>query len=394
MNTKLRVLLVVEPGMDGVFRHVEGLTSYLWEQRQEVHLAYSTRRGSASLEKLVESIQSRGGQCMDLKVGNAPEMGDVRAVWQLRAFAKRLLPDVIHAHSSKAGVLGRALKMTGIRAECFYTPHAYYGLAPRSGFRVHFYNLVERIFGKIGITINVSKDEAKFGRQTLGINENQVRTIPNPVDSSVFKPAGKETKAALRRKLGLPETAIVLGTIGRLSFQKDPETLYRALAPVLAQHSDLILCHVGQGELDGELRRTAAELGIADRIVRPLYLDEPAVFYQVFDALVMTSRYEGGWPMVMLEALASGLPIIVSDAPGISDMGSAGLSHCWQAKTGDVADFTRALEAWRADRPMGRANNHREIAMQQFSVERCHGAVLEEYRKAVRQHSALLRTCS
>ncbi len=379
---RMRILLIVEPGIDGVFRHVESLAHFLLGQQQEVHLAYSSRRGSESLGKLVAAIQSRGGECLDLKVGNAPEPGDGHALWRLRAFAKRLHPDVIHAHSSKAGVLGRSLKLLGVDAGYFYSPHAYYGLAPRSGYAVHFYNFVERVFGRVGTTINISKDEADFGRRVLRIAPSRVRTIHNPVDASVFKPVDEKAKADCRRKLGLPETAVVLGTIGRLSFQKDPQTLYRALAPALRQRSDLVLCHVGQGELEGTLHSLAEELGIAGQIVRPLYLNEPAVFYQAIDGLIMTSRYEAGWPIAVLEALAAGLPLVVSEAPGTSDIAAAGLSHCWTARSGDVGGFTKAIESWLGDRARPRACNHRQVAIERFSPEKAYGAILAEYRRA------------
>jgi glycosyltransferase involved in cell wall biosynthesis len=154
------------------------------------------------------------------------------------------------------------------------------------------------------------------------------------------------------------------------------------VAPVLAAHPELLLFHVGQGEFDAELVALAQSLGIADRIVRRPYLEEPACFYEAIDALIVPSRYEAGWPLVTLEAMARDLPIISSVAPGTSDIAEGGLSHCWTAPAEDVAGFTRGIEAWLADRPSGRACNHREIAIHRFGLEKCLGAVLEEYRKA------------
>ena len=378
----MRILIVVEPGIDGVFRHVEGLIHHLLAEQQEVHLAYSDRRGSANLEKLTALVTRSGGECLNLRVGNAPGLGDPSALARLWSLARRLRPDIVHGHSSKAGVLVRTLPLLGIRARFFYSPHAYYGLAPRPGKAVHFYNAVERLFGRVGTTLNISNDEAAFATGTLKIPRGKIRVIHNPVDTAVFRPATPEERRQRRAVLGLPEDAVVLGALGRLSFQKDPQTLYRAIAPVLRARKDVLLCHCGQGELDGELQLLARELGIAERVVRKAYFDEPAGFYQALDGFAVTSRYEAGWPIVVLEALATDLPLIVSDAPGTTDIGAAGLSHCWTAPAGQVAHFSAALEAWLADRPAGRSSNHRPTAIERFSPAKAFGGILAAYRQA------------
>ena len=99
----------------------------------------------------------------------------------------------------------------------------------------------------------------------------------------------------------------------------------------------------------------------------------------------MTSRYEAGWPIVILEALACGLPIVSSRAPGTADIDKAGLSHCWSAEAGAVAGFEAALGALLDDLPRGRPSNHRQLALARFSPDACHGAVLAAYRDALAQ---------
>ncbi|MEO6786195.1 MAG: glycosyltransferase, partial [Chthoniobacteraceae bacterium] len=94
----MKILLVVEPGVDGVFRHVEGLCRYLLQQGVSVHLAYSSVRGSDALVKLVNAVQSHGGKTLDMKVGNAPGLSDIRAFIRLRRLALLVRPDVVHSH--------------------------------------------------------------------------------------------------------------------------------------------------------------------------------------------------------------------------------------------------------------------------------------------------------
>ncbi len=387
----MRILIVVEPGVDGVFRHIEGLIGFLLERGETVHLAYSDRRGSAALKTLVEKLIERGSSCLNLRVGNAPHPRDLAALGRLWLFARKLRPDIIHGHSSKAGVLVRLLACLGVRARYHYSPHAYYGMAPRPGDRLaHLYNWLERLFGKIGTTINISRDEARFACQTLRIPAEKIRTIHNPVRTDQFQPASPAEREQARQQFNLPPGGKVLGFIGRLSFQKDPETLYRALASVIRSNPELILLQVGSGELDAPLRELARALAIEQNIVRVSYLNEPASFYKAIDGLIVTSRYEAGWPIVVLEALASGLPMIVGEAPGTSDIGNAALSHCWTARAGDVSGFAKAITAWLGDSDAVRSSNHRETAIARFSPARCFGAVLADYRLGSKREDAFV----
>ena len=170
----MKVLIVVEPGVDGVFRHVEGLCHYLFGQGVTVHLAYSSVRGSEGLGKLVEAIRNRGGRTLDMRTGNAPCLADMKAFVKLRSLARKVRPDVVHSHSSKAGVLGRLLALAGIKARFFHTAHAYYGLSGSRSLKAGFFNGIERLFGRIGNTIGISDDESAFAVRKLGIDRKSV----------------------------------------------------------------------------------------------------------------------------------------------------------------------------------------------------------------------------
>jgi glycosyltransferase involved in cell wall biosynthesis len=374
----LRILIVIEPGIDGAFRHVEGLVRFLMDCGQEVHIAYSDRRGSKELLQLVELVESRG-RTLNLGVSNQPSPRDLTALLRLRRFAGEIKPDIIHGHSSKAGILSRSLSFLGIKAAYFYTPHAYYGLAQRPGCAVKFYNQLERLFARIGTTINISVDERRFATDTLRIPPGGCVSIHNPVDAHAFVPGNDETRKVWREAHQLPVEAVVLGSMGRLSFQKDPQTLYRAFARFVSTGADVYLYHVGQGELQEELDALAKSLGLGKRLIRSTYCHQPATFYQVLDGFIVTSRYEAGWPLVVLEALASDLPIVTGTGPGTRHISEAGLSHCWTADVGEEDLFSSAISAWFEDRKKRRPSNHRTIALKQFSTETCFGAVLDQY---------------
>lgn len=380
--SSMQILLVTEPGVDGVFRHVEALASFLLERGQQVDLAYSDVRGSDRLTQLVAKVSAAGGKTVNLAVSNAPGPGDVAALMKLRKLVTEARPDVIHAHSSKAGALARALVWLGVRQPVFYTPHAYYGLSGKGGMKSRVFNAVETVLGRVGTTINLSEGERAFARDSLKIPQGRLRLIANPVDCVRFRPADAAKRKEIRVALGVPTEAILLGSVGRLAFQKDPLTLYRAFAKACPKRPELWLYHLGEGELSAECAALADQLGIRSRIVRQTYLSEPLSFYQALDGMILTSRYEG-LSFAVLEALACDLPVILSQVPGNNDFMEMGLSHCWSAGKEDVDGFAEVIGQWAQDCGLGRVSNHRQIAESRFSQEACFGAIVREYEQKV-----------
>ena len=377
----MQILLVTEPGVDGVFRHVEALASFLLERGHRIHLAYSDVRGSDRLTQLVAKVAAAGGRTVNLAVSNGPGPGDVAALLKLRRLVLEAQPDVIHAHSSKAGALARALVCLGVRQPVFYTPHAYYGLSGKGGMKSLLFNAVETVLGRIGTTINLSAGEQAFAMSALRIPQPRLRLIANPVDCLRFRPADASRRHEIRAALGVPADAILLGSVGRLAFQKDPLTLYHAFARACQSRPELWLYHLGDGELSAECDAVADQLGIRSRIIRQTYLSEPLSFYQALDGMILTSRYEG-LSFAVLEALACDLPVILSRVPGNNDFTEMGLSHCWSAAKEDVNGFADVIGQWAQDRELARPSNHRQIAESKFSQEACFGALEREYERA------------
>lgn len=376
----LKILLVAEPGVDGVFRHVEALATHLLKHHHQVSLAYSTRRGSDRLQSLVRLVERHNGNAFDLKVGNKPELRDIGALWSLWQMIRVLQPDVVHSHSSKAGGLVRILMaIMGRSSHSFYTPNAYFGLGREGGLRTSFYNGVERLLGGVGTTINVSADESYFARETLRLDPARLRLIGNGVDTEKFRPVDTLTRDRLRSDYGIPVQARVLGTVGRFSRQKDYGTLYRALLPVMQRHKELHFVHLGaKGSLaSDEAKRLLSE----GRLTVIEYLAEPLPIYQLMDGFILTSLYEG-LSYAVLEALSCDLPVILSNAPGNRDFLRHSLSHAWFAEVGKVDEFSAAIEAWQIALDVRRPSNHRAVAAQWYSEAGCGDAIIGLYQAA------------
>jgi glycosyltransferase involved in cell wall biosynthesis len=376
----MKVLLVSEPGVDGVFRHVERLCHFLIERDHTVLLAYSTRRGSDRLYQLLNELESRRFPTLDLKVENAPGPGDLPALVELWRFQNKHQADVIHGHSSKAGFLVRTLRLLGVNAPLLYTPHAYYRMNDPHNSKARFFHLCERLLGKIGDTVNIGESESAFARRTLGISSSRQFMIRNGVDCSRFVPPDLETKRKLRAELGFPENAKVLGSVGRCSAQKDPLTMYRAVHQAHEKHPDLYFLHVGQGEFAAEVDTYSETHGMGSWCKRLPYLPDPNSFYKMLDGFILSSLYEG-MSYATLEAIATGLPLILARSPGNEDFDHFGLSHVFLGEPRDPTSLSAAIDRWFSS--LDAPSNHRELALSRFDEALCFDELLEAYRKCI-----------
>lgn len=378
----MKILVITEPGVDGAFRHVEDLVDHLLAENHAVHLAYSDIRGSDRLTGLIERVRLSGGETYNLRVDNRPQLADLRALAGLIRLCRKVRPDIVHGHSAKAGALARLLACLGLRAPVFYSPHAYYGMGRRSRIAAVFFNCLERIFARQSITINCSRDEADFARNVLRIPESRRRIILNGVNTDHFAPVPLETKRAIRDSLGIPRDALVLGTLGRFSFQKDPFTLHRAFLACSERIPGLHLVHVGKGDLRDEVFQFAKRNAYDRRVTWLDYLRDPVKFYQAVDGFILSSRYEG-LSLAVLEALSADLPLILSDAPGNRDFATMRLSHFWSARPESPEAFSSAIMAWSEEMRRHRPGNHRETALTLFSSRAQFSAIEAEYRRAL-----------
>ena len=375
------VLLVSEPGVDGVFHYVRELANHLHGRGWPVHLAYSSVRDCPALHDFVDAVKSWGGRTLNLRVGNAPSPADASALRRLRSLAKDTRPGVIHAHSSKAGVLARTLPMLGVRARYFYTPHAYYQMHGPKTSKKRFFGMIERVFGGVGTTICTSGSEAEYARNVLGVPARRVRVAVTGVDCERFRPAATlEEKREARGRFGLPTGAPLLGTVARLSAQKDPLTLYRAVLDAMTRRPDFCFAHLGKGELSGEIDAmlAAAPEGVRTRVYRVTASPEAPTFYRALDAFTLPSRYEG-FALSALEALATGLPLILTKCPGNDDLESYEFDALRWSAIGDHGALAAQILGWLD--AVAEPNNHREITSVKMNgedawnrVRRCYAA--------------------
>jgi glycosyltransferase involved in cell wall biosynthesis len=152
-----------------------------------------------------------------------------------------------------------------------------------------------------------------------GIPADRIVLIPNGVDCEQFAPVSPESRADLRRQLDWPLERPVVLFAARLAYQKAVDILLRSWKLVHERNPEALLVLAGTGALRAEMETFSHTLGLADAVRFLGWVETPRPLYQAADLYVLASRSEG-LSMALLEAMACGLPPVVSNIPGNADV--------------------------------------------------------------------------
>ena len=272
-----------------------------------------------------------------LPLQRAPHPRDLAAMRQLRAVDRRLRPDVVHAHSSKAGALVRAALPRPARL--LYTPHCLAFLAREGRARSTAYRAVEQaLVPRSAAIIAVSEWEASATRSRLRGATARVRTVHNGVPRTRPQSPDPQLQAfAGDRPLA--------GLVAVLREQKDPLLLVRAAARMAPDAGRVAI--VGDGPLRGAVQGEIERLGIADRVALFGYGGAMGPHLAAIDLLVLPSAWES-FPIGVLEAMETGLPVIATAVGGVPEAVIDGLNGRI-VPPGDPEQLAAALTAMLGD---------------------------------------------
>ncbi len=347
-----RVLLCHQPTDGGVGRHVRDLANGLGRRGWEVLLC-----GPEPLADTGQAVH------LPLELGRAVSpRRDGAAVLGLARIIGETRPDMVHAHSSKAGAVARLGRALHPRTPVLYTPHGY----AFAGYFSHpaertLYRAVERGLAPLASrVVSVCEAEAQLAR-SVGAPA-RVRVVHNGVEPA--PPGATDPRLAALRASGP-----VLGALTLLRPGKGLETLLAALPRVLSVHPSAQLTIFGEGPDLQSLRGLAAQAGVSAAVHFMGPSDRPLEALRGMDVFVHPSWAES-FPYVVLEAMSLGRPIVASDVGGIGEAladGSSGLL----VPSRDAEALSLALIAMLDDRDrraaMGAAARRR--AEEQFSLQ-------------------------
>jgi glycosyltransferase involved in cell wall biosynthesis len=266
-----------------------------------------------------EKFERLGGHIHSLNTGRG-WFAELSAFVKLVRFLKRHRPDVVQTHVLKANLVGvLAAKIAGVPV-VIATEMTLKDTAPTTGKRIR-----DRLLHPIATRLINSCD--KFVVTGQFIRNEWARDIDPGRCEVIYPPFNLEKmQAALRapRKLA-PNAAKNIGFVGRLSEEKAVHTLLAAFVQVRERVQNSILTIVGTGPLEQELKACASRLGMAEHIHFTGYLPNSFEALKQFDLFVLPSRTEG-CPIVILEAMAVGLPVVATRIGGNPELVSDGES--------------------------------------------------------------------
>src|SRR5580693_1728604 len=242
-------------------------------------------------------------------------LDDRRALADLRACLRGF--DVVHTHSSKAGALGR---MAAHRLEIGRIVHTFHGFPfhqfqswPR---RTAYIEIERRVGRYTDVFLAVGSAVAAEAVTRRIAAPERVRTIGVGLEKALTAP-GAHDRAEARRILGVPPGMQVVGTVGRLAFQKAPHDWIRALAGL--DRRDVFGVWIGAGPLRAKMERLADKLGLSGRILFTGERNDVEALLPGLDIFAMASLYEG-LPCAIVEAMGAGLPVVATAVNAVPDV--------------------------------------------------------------------------
>lgn len=297
-----RILMVSQPTTGGVFQHISDLVEGMVHRGHEVVLAAPEMREPPQLAAELAPLE--------MVRGVAPGT-DLRGAAELARLIRRWAPAVVHAHSSKAGAVARAARISRPSVPVVYTPHGYafagYFEDPRERAR---YRAVERALSPLATRVLCVCEAERELAASVG-PRSRSRVVYNGV-------RGASGGQALPRIRSLREHGPVVGVLTMLRPGKGIETLIDAMPGVLERFPTVSFVVAGDGPDRAVLETIARDRGVGRSLHLVGSIDGPSPLMTGVDLFVSASWAES-FPLNVLEAMAFGLPVVATDVGGTSE---------------------------------------------------------------------------
>lgn len=309
---KIKVLHITQSVTGGILEYIKLFFSNIDNSRFELELIcppYSIMR---------EEVERLGFKVyvVDMK-REINLINDYKSYVQIKKLLKEIKPDIIHTHSSKAGVIGRlASYNSGIPN--IYNSHGWSFSMNVSESKKRFYAFIEKICAKYcNYIVNISEEEQKLALKYNICSENKMKVIFNGIDINKYNIDFDRNK--ILNKLNIPKDSYIVGMVGRLTKQKSPETFIEIALWLKDRIKNSHFILVGDGELRDDLEEMIAKLNIKDKVTITGWTNEVNKLISIFDIGILTSKWEG-FGLVLAEYMAARKPIVATNIGGIPNV--------------------------------------------------------------------------
>jgi glycosyltransferase involved in cell wall biosynthesis len=356
----LQVVLSLNPG--GTERLVVELVRRL---RPELAMAVCCLDEAGSWGEVLRG-EDIGVTALRRRAGFQPTLG--RAIARIAAQHRAR---VVHCHHYSPFVYASIARLWSPTLRIVFTEHGRLSDAPPSAKR----RTANRLLSHAPREVFTVSSELKQHLVAEGFPTGRVNVIYNGIDVGAVPPIGM--RARVRRELGVPDDAVVVGTVARLDPVKDIHTLIRAVALRHGTSAQTILLVIGDGSERAVLETTAREIGVASSVRFLGHRDDARDLLVACD-LYANSSISEGISLTILEAMAAGLPVVATRVGGTPEIVDASCGRLVPAR--DPQALADALTALAADAPLRQMLGRRARARveERFTLDR----MVREYRDA------------
>jgi glycosyltransferase involved in cell wall biosynthesis len=368
-------------------------------QRYSVCLIKGSSHESAMTEEETQLVKDRlaDGRKRGIEVIYLPSLvrrispfNDIKSFVSIFRILRKLKPDIVHTHTSKAGVLGRLAAWMARVPIIIHTPHGhvFYGHFGRSLSKIFLQ--MEKLLGTITHhQIALTPEECNDYLRLKVSQPNNTSVIHSGVDLHRFS-KGEKQRTRKRKELGIPPDSLVIGYVGWLIPIKGVTYLVSAMAKVAERYPKSLLVLVGKGDDKGEeetkLKEQVENLGLADKVLFLGWRSDVDEIMGSFDIFVLPSLNEG-MGRVLVEAMAAGLPIVASRVGGIPDLVKNGKNGLLVPPE-DASALEKAITVLLKDKSqrkgMGEAG---EKMCRPYSAEAMVEKIDDLYRELLKKHA-------
>lgn len=243
---------------------------------------------------------------------------DILALFFLYCFIKNNKIDIVHTHSSKAGILGRlAAKASGVRT-IIHTAHgwSFHDYQPRIAY--YFYLFLEKLCAHFSSAIIVvSQWDKRQAVRKLAGRQDRYKLIRYAINYEEFKKSAEVSR--VRKEFGLSGIDLVVGMVACFKPQKSPLDFIKLASAIKNDFSNVKFILVGDGILSEKIYALINKLDLKEQIILTGWRNDIASILSCLDVFVLTSLWEG-LPIAVLEAMAAGLPVVATNSGGISEI--------------------------------------------------------------------------
>ncbi|MCW8804539.1 MAG: glycosyltransferase family 4 protein [Ignavibacteriaceae bacterium] len=310
----IKILYILEATSGGTQKHVIDIAKKIDKSEFQIDIVYSTKRN----KNFVPESSSLFNKTYGLPISRSGSLTDIINILRIRKIIKQNDYDIVHCHSTKAGFVGRLAAFLSNHPNVIYSPHGFMFCDTRIKFKRQLYLNLERYLGYLtDKLIAVSGSERDLALQHHIVPNKKIITLNNSIDPADY--SGYSYENRVFEKLKDANSEIILGTVGRLYYQKDPITLIKSFKIINENFPNTKLVIVGDGPLENECIRLINQLNLQTKIVMAGYQKNSTDYYKIFDIFMLSSHYEG-MPYALLEAMIMGIPAVGTDVIGIKDL--------------------------------------------------------------------------